>query len=102
MNKDEAKGNLQICLDQLKSLDLNCIDDDGQDDMNHQQNYNFSTQCKKLDNIISKVACVDIDGIDESTLNHIWKESWGYGNRHLPENKYNQIIRYINTVIELL
>lgn len=60
------------------------------------------TSTKSLDKIIEDIALVDIDGIENEILNTIWKDSWGKGERHFPENKYNHAVTYINNVIELL
>lgn len=50
-----------------------------------------------------KLSEASFEGIDEETLNTIWKECWdGSGNSHLPEAKYSHDMEYIERVLALI
>lgn len=85
MDKNQAKNKLTELLHELTNLSTWEI-----------------THTKRLDKVIEEIALVDIEDIENETLNTIWKNSWGKGERHFPENKYNHAVAYINNVIELL
>lgn len=86
MNKSSAKILLESYLKELENLN----------------SYEIFHNNNKLEKIITEIALIDIDEIEDETLDKIWRESWKKGERHFPENKYNHVINYVNNVLMLI
>lgn len=78
------------------------IYDDGSDDNDAEQNAAYTREVQIIDEVGEKLAQIDsIEDIEISGLELIWESSWENGDSHLPEEKCNHHMRYIDRLIEL-
>lgn len=97
MKKTEAKDKLINLRQQLVGADVTI--DDGYDDGDQSQNAAFSLSLGNIRSLRSRVADVDVDGIDCDAL---WKESFksfATFNGNAPEDVYNQTLTYIDLLL---
>lgn len=78
------------------------IYDDGSDDNDAEQNAAYTREVKIIDEVGERLAQIDcIEAFQISGLELLWESCWENGESHLPEEKCNHHMRYIDRLIEL-
>lgn len=76
--------------------------DDGRDSGDEEQNRRYCNISSKINKLHNEVCGYKFDCIPEVACQRIWRNTWGNGESHLPEVKWNHAIDYANGLIEYL
>lgn len=102
MKLQDAKTIAQTCVNTLLNVNENSFDD-GRDNNNAEQNGRFCYTMSQLDEVTTKLAQIDIDGVEKKTLDDMWRKcaGEGYFNPNDPICVHNRNIDYANYILSL-
>lgn len=100
---------MEITVKELKELKKKLEDevsdniyDDGSDNNDAEQNVAYSSEVQIINEVGDRLAQIDcIEAFEISGLELIWESCWENGDSHLPEEKCNHHMRYIDRLIDL-
>lgn len=97
-----TKMDLKNILGELTGITDGLLDD-GRDYEDERQNASFGIERWKVERIGERLSTIDVEGVDEETLDAEWRKAWGNcNNKNLPECQYNHHVNYINALIALI
>lgn len=98
MTLNNAKGIAKNIIAELEKLSFDDISNDGYDSDDQNANTSFSFACAVIDDCESRLADIDIDGIEDYVLNEMWSDCFC---ERLPESRYNRNIEYAHKLLAL-